>query len=50
MRNNKLVALGLLPLSFVFVWLLWPISKIVAVLGFIMIIIANILVYFSDKK
>ncbi|MGT2837202.1 hypothetical protein [Streptococcus macacae] len=46
--NQRRQALVLMPAAFMLAWVLWPISKILAVIGFTIFAAANILSYFLE--
>ncbi|WP_238581362.1 hypothetical protein [Streptococcus orisasini] len=49
MRNKKkLIIFVLIPLAFYLAWLLWPISKCMAIIGFILVMGGNALDYLSE--
>ncbi|MGT2750860.1 hypothetical protein ACVRXF_08185 [Streptococcus orisasini] len=50
MRNKKklIIIFVLIPLAFYLAWLLWPISKCMAIIGFILVMGGNALDYLSE--
>ena len=47
--NHRRQTLVLMPAAFMLVWVLWPISKILAVIGFTVFAAASTLSYFLEN-